>query len=55
MDKKKEKNKEDMKEESDRDETSNDQINEAAPGDHDPENNEEARKNLNEHTRKDNE
>jgi hypothetical protein len=54
MDKTKQKDKEDMKEESERNETSNEQIEEAEPGDHNPNKNEEARKNLNEHTKRDN-
>lgn len=51
----KKKNKNNMEKESDRDETSNDQIKKSNPGDHDPDTNEEARKDLNEHTKNDNE
>ena len=48
-------NKKGMKEESKRDETSNDQIEKSKPGDHDTDTNEEAKKDLNEHTKRDNE
>ena len=44
-----------MKEESQRDETSNSQIEKSNPGDHNPDTNEEAKKDLNEHTKRDNE
>ncbi|MGE5435665.1 MAG: hypothetical protein ACM3O3_00430 [Syntrophothermus sp.] len=37
--------------ENDRKETNNDQIKKSKPGDHDPHKNEQARKDLNEHTR----
>jgi hypothetical protein len=52
--KKKQKNKK-MERASERDETSNSQIEKSKPGDHDPDTNEEAKKDLNEHTKRDNE
>lgn len=41
------------KRQSDKSETNNDQIKKSNPGDADPNKNEDARRNLNEHTRKD--